>query len=114
MLGRNRSTNIRRFCGKGRGPRYRGACALRIFGLFGEVGLGVVDAAVFLAGVPGTVVVFFAGVPLGTGVPVVAAPTPEAGVAGGVGNEVSGVGSGGSGLDKTLAIISLSPVSDLL
>ena len=97
-------------CGNG----YRGACALRIFGLFGEADLGVVDAAVFLAGVPGAVVVFFAGVPFVAGVPVVVAPTPEAGVAGGVGNEVSGVGSGGSGLDKTLAIISLSPVSDLL
>ena len=46
-------------------------------------------------------------------VPLALVPGPEAGVAAGVGNEVSGVGSGGSGLDKTLAIISLSPASDL-
>jgi hypothetical protein len=48
----------------------------------------------------------------GVGVPVVApdAPLPEFGVAG---NEVNGVGSGGSGFDNTPATSSLSPVSSL-
>ena len=53
-------------------------------------------------------------VPLPVGAaPVVLVPGPEAGVTGGVGNDVSGVGSGGKGLDRTLAIISLRPASDL-
>jgi len=53
----------------------------------------------------------------GVGVPVVApeAPLPEFGVAAGAetGNEVNGVGSGGSGFDNTPATSSFSPVSSL-
>ena len=66
---------------------------------------------------PGAAVLFFAAV---GAVPVAELPDPgrellgpEPGVLAG-GSDVSGVGSGGSGLDKMLAIISFKPVSDLL
>ena len=61
--------------------------------------------------------VFEAVLAPGVGVPVVApdAPLPEFGVDAGAetGNEVRGVGSGGSGFDNTPATSSLSPVSSL-
>ena len=48
--------------------------------------------------------------------PLVGAPEVPAGVAAGagVGNDVNGVGSGGNGVDMTLATYSVMPVSVLL
>ena len=66
------------------------------------------------------VLLFAAGVPVpvfaAEAVPLPGVPELLAGVAAGVedgGNEVSGVGSGGSGLDRMLATISFIPASDL-
>ena len=77
----------------------------------GFVGPGVFagdEAVVVLAGDP------WVGAPLlAAGVPLALVPGTDAGVAAGVGNDVSGVGSGGNGLDSTLAISSLRPASDL-
>lgn len=72
------------------------------------VGAGLAEpaevVAAVAAGVVGTAVVVVVGV-------------PDAGalvVAGEAGNVVTGVGSGGNGLDKTLAINSFRPASDWL
>lgn len=98
---------------------------------FGDAaGFGAVTGVVVFAGWaalpvgPGAVVVvevaagLFAGTgPLATVDAGVVEPgelvLPAAGVlAGGVGSVVIGVGSGGSGFDKTLAITSVKPASD--
>src|ERR1700682_3143184 len=105
MLGRNRSTKHPAFAAKpwSRYSCYR--CAWAFWRILGFVGAFAGDeAAVVLAG----------EAPLpGGAAPLALVPGADAGVAAGVGNDVSGVGSGGSGLDRTLAIISLRPLSDL-
>ena|SRR5215813_7000924 len=90
---------------------------LAVFGFV--VVFGLVAGAVLLLTV-GVVVVPVAGVPvvaLGAAaepVPLVL-PLPEAGVPGvEAGRVVIGVGKGGSGVERTLAIISFKPASDWL
>ena len=80
----------------------------------------VVVAAVVLgvavnADAPGTVAGLLTGA--AAALPSPALGVPDVGlvdVAGAVGSTVIGVGTGGSGFDITLAIISLRPASDLL
>lgn len=90
-----------------------------LLAVFVFVGAGLVPGVVVF----GAVVLPAAGVAAGVAAPLVVAegvaegwvaPVPEAGVAGAAGKEVSGVGSGGNGFDRTAAIMSVKPASDWL
>jgi hypothetical protein len=69
-----------------------------------------VDAGAVLAAVPVTEVDEAALFPVAVPVPTPVLGVVVVGVVGG--NVVSGVGTGGSGFDNTLAIISFNPASD--